>query len=199
MNIQVAMENLQKRGFEVSFFENADMACEYLMQEIHGATVGIGGSMTAMEMGLFEKLGKKNMVYWHTVQADRETAIRGAARADVYITSANGIAESGEIINIDGAGNRVAASLYGKETVYIVVGINKFADTFDEALWRARNVAAPLNCRRLKLNTPCAQNADRCYDCSSPDRICNGLVVLWRKMFGVKKAEVVIINEQLGY
>ena len=77
--------------------------------------------------------------------------------------------------------------------------VNKIAPDYDAALWRARNIAAPKNAQRLKRNTPCAVNADRCYNCKSPDRICNGLVVFWHKMRGIKDVEVVIINQELGY
>ena len=118
--------------------------------------------------------------------------------AQVYITSVNGLAETGELINIDGAGNRVAGTLFGHEKVYFVVGRNKLAPTYDQALWRARNIAAPKNAQRLKCKTPCAVKGDRCYDCKSPDRICRGLVVLWEAMMGMEM-EVVLVDEDLGY
>jgi len=109
-----------------------------------------------------------------------------------------GLAETGEIINIDGTGNRISAALYGHKKVYFVVGKNKIAPTYEEALHRARNIAAPKNCVRLGLKTPCAAKADKCYDCASPDRICCGLSVLWTKMLGADM-EVVLIDEELGY
>ena len=110
----------------------------------------------------------------------------------------NGLAETGEIVNIDGNCNRVAASMFGPKRVYYVVGINKIAPDFEKALWRARNVAAPKNAQRLGKKTPCAVKADRCYDCKSPERICRGLSVLWRKPTGFEQAEVVLIEEELG-
>jgi hypothetical protein len=88
--------------------------------------------------------------------------------------------------------------MYGKERVYMVVGTNKFADNFDAALWRARNIAAPKNAQRLGMKTPCAVKADKCYDCSSPDRICSELSVFWTKPGGVGKIEIVIIDQELG-
>lgn len=121
----------------------------------------------------------------------------GAEAAQVYITSANGLAETGEIINIDGAGNRVASTLYGHRKVYFIIGRNKLAPTYDEALWRARNIAAPKNARRLDRKTPCAIKGDRCYDCKSPERICRGLVVLWGPMLGID-TEVILVDEELG-
>ena len=119
-------------------------------------------------------------------------------QADVYLTSANALAETGEIVNIDGAGNRVAASLFGHEKVYFVIGRNKLAPTYDEALWRARNIAGPKNAQRLGAKTPCAAKGERCYDCKSPGRICRGLVVLWGPMIGME-TEILLVDEDLGF
>ena len=94
----------------------------------------------------------------------------------------------------------MAATLNDREKVVFITGINKVAEDFHQALWRARNIAAPLNARRLNRKTPCALKEEmKCYDCKSPERICNGLTVLWRKMGGVKECEVVLIQEELGY
>ena len=124
--------------------------------------------------------------------------LQQAAGSEHYLLSANGIAETGEIINIDGAGNRVASAIYGHKKVWIVAGKNKLAPTYDEALWRARNIAAPKNAQRLHAKTPCAVKADHCYDCKSPGRICRALTVLWGAMMG-SDMEVVLVNEDLGY
>ena len=150
--------------------------------------------MTIQAMGLSERLSKHNEVIWHWEGGE----LRRAMLADVYLTSVNGLAETGEIVNIDGNCNRVAASMFGPKRVYYVVGINKIAPDFEKALWRARNVAAPKNAQRLGKKTPCAVKADRCYDCKSPERICRGLSVLWRKPTGFEQAEVVLIEEELG-
>ena len=124
--------------------------------------------------------------------------IGGSVTADMYITSVNGMAETGELINIDGNGNRVASSLYGHKKVWFIVGRNKLAPTYEEALWRARNIAAPKNAQRLGRKTPCAVHGDRCYDCKSPERICRGLVVLWEAVANMEM-EVVLIDQDLGY
>ena len=108
------------------------------------------------------------------------------------------MAETGEIINIDGTGNRVAAVSYGHKKVYIIVGKNKVEPDFEKALFRARNVAAPLNARRLARNTPCVKNELKCHDCKSPERICRTLSVFYTKPSGCEY-EVVLINEELGY
>lgn len=124
--------------------------------------------------------------------------LEDAAGTEVYLTSANGVAETGELVNIDGTCNRIASSVYGHKRVYLVVGVNKIEPDYDRALWRARNVAAPKNAQRLGRKTPCAVKADRCYDCKSPERICRGLSVIWGRPTPVETMEVVLIGEELG-
>ena len=102
------------------------------------------------------------------------------------------------MVNIDGHGNRVAMSLHGHEKVIFVIGRNKIADTLEEAVYRARNIAGPINAARHGMKTPCAAKKDRCYDCASPDRICNAIVVYLRPMMDME-AEVILINEDLGF
>ena len=188
-------KNLEDRGFSVRTFATAAEAAAYLNEAIDGKTVGFGGSVTLKDMGLYELLGSHNEVHWHWVNGPEER--KAAVQTQVYLSSANGLAETGEIINIDGGGNRVASTLYGHEKVYLVIGRNKLAPTYDEALWRARNIASPKNAQRLGRKTPCAVKGDRCYDCKSPERICRGLVVLWGAMMGME-TEVILVDEDLG-
>ena len=188
-------QNLETRGFSVRTFATAAEAAAYLNEAVDGKTVGFGGSVTLKDMGLYELLGSHNEVHWHWVNGPEER--KAAMRTQVYLSSANGLAETGEIINIDGGGNRVACTLYGHEKVYLVIGRNKLAPTYDEALWRARNIASPKNAQRLGRKTPCAVKGDRCYDCKSPERICRGLVVLWGPMMGME-TEVILVDEDLG-
>ncbi|MBQ3893612.1 MAG: lactate utilization protein [Desulfovibrio sp.] len=192
---------LEGLGYSVSCFESSRDACAYLDGKVDGTTVGFGGSVTLEQMGLFERLAAHNDVAWHQ-KVPKGTDTRpirlkeNAAR--VYFSSVNGLAETGEVINIDGTGNRVAATWYGREKLYLVAGRNKIAPDFESALFRARNVAAPLNAKRLGVKTPCAEKGDRCYDCKSPARICRGLSVFWRCPSG-SDIEIVLINEDLGY
>lgn len=189
-------KNLETRGFKVRVFGTGAEAAAYLDGAIDGKTVGFGGSLTLKQLEVYEALEKHNTVVWHWKQ-EPEKARREAMLTDVYLSSANGLAESGEIINIDGIDNRVAATLFGHEKVYFVIGRNKLAPTYDEALWRARNIASPKNAQRLEKRTPCAVKADRCYDCKSPERICRGLVTLWGPMMGMEM-EVLLVDEDLG-
>ncbi len=201
MNFDNVKKNLEAAGYAVSVFETAADAALYLNSAIDQKTVGFGGSITLDRLGLYESLSTHNEVFWHWRLKGDKTAkemLGLATTAKIYLSSVNGLSENGEIINIDGTCNRVAATLYGHEKVYLVVGNNKIAENFDKALWRARNIAAPLNARRLGVKTPCAEQGDRCYDCKSEGRICKALSVLWKKPGGTD-VEVVLINEALGY
>lgn len=201
MDFTKVKKALEARGFSVVVCPTKEAASKYLNEKIDGTSVGFGGSLTLQEVGLYDSISRHNTIHnhWHVPEGQTPDEVRAAAmNTEVYLTSANGLAETGELINIDGSGNRVASTLFGHKRVYFVVGRNKLAPTYDEALWRARNIAGPKNAQRLGRKTPCAVNGDKCYDCGSPERICNGLVVLWRPMTGCA-AEVVLVDEDLGY
>lgn len=198
MDFTRVKDNLMKNGFNVSVFPDGAGAAAYLDSVIDNATVGMGGSVTLQQLGIYERLSEHNTVYWHWKAENKAEAYTGAQKADYYLASVNGLAETGELINIDGSGNRVSAIQYGHKKVFLVVGSNKLAPDYDAALYRARNIAAPLNARRLNCKTPCAEKADRCYDCDVPGRICRGLSVLWKKP-GNCEYEIILIDEPLGY
>ena len=187
-------QNLEARGIQCRYFDTGAEAADYLDREIDGTSVGIGGSQTVKELGLYAKLSAHNQVVWHCEGG----SLADAAQTEVYLSSANALAETGEIINIDGNCNRVASTLYGHKRVYFVIGMNKVEPNFEKALWRARNVAAPKRAQSLGKKTPCAAKADRCYDCRSPERVCRGLVVLWGKPNAAERMEVVLVGESLG-
>ena len=193
-DLEKLQKSLEAEGFAVSRFDMAAQAADYLDAVLDKKTIGIGGSVTIQEMALAERLGKHNQILWHWAGSTTQEA----AGAQVYLTSVNGAAETGELINIDGTGNRVATGLFGHEKVYFIVGRNKVAPDYDAALWRARNIAAPKNAQRLGRKTPCAAKGDRCYDCKSPERICRALVVYWEKPNSMDM-EVVLVDEDLGY
>lgn len=195
--MEKTIENLRKNGFEVSRFHTAWEAVEYIGRTLRGKTVGIGGSMTVRGLNIYDHIKEHNTVFWHMIEPGDETMVKASA-AEVYITSANAISEEGFVINIDGRGNRVAGTLMKKDKVYLLVGKNKLCGPFAQAVERARSVAAPLNAGRLEMNTPCAVTG-HCHDCKSPERICNALVVLWRKPFWCESMEIVLMDEELGY
>ena len=201
MQFETVKKNLEEKGYRVVTFATAAEATDFLANEIQGKSVGFGGSMTLKEMGVYERLSEQNETYWHWMPTEGKTGAelcRAASEAEVYISSVNGIAESGEIVNIDGNCNRVSAMVFGHASVYLVAGKNKIAATEADALYRARNIAAPKNAQRLGRKTPCAALGERCYDCKSPERICRNLSVLWGKP-ATGAFTVVLIDETLGY
>lgn len=200
MDLTTLKKNLEARGFRVSSFETAAQAAEYLNTQIDGETVAFGGSMTLSQMKLHESLGAHNTVYshWHVPEGMNAGEVQRLAQTSAhYLLSANGLAETGEVINIDGTGNRVSSMFFGHKKVWYVVGRNKIAPDLEGALFRARNVAAPKNAKRLGVKTPCTVDG-RCHDCKSPQRICRGLVVLWEAVKSCE-TEIVLIDEELGY
>ena len=199
--LEILKENLEKLGYTVNVFENKMDASQYLNERIHHKTVGIGGSVTINQMNLFESLRTHNDVRCHLRANENDNVMElrlKATRSQVYISSVNAISLKGEIVNIDNTGNRVAAATFGCEEVFFIIGQNKIADTLDDAIFRARNVAAPLNAKRLGFKTPCAIKADKCYDCDSPQRICRNLSIFLKKPTGCQY-EIVLIKENLGY
>ena len=194
-NYELLMETLKKNGYDVTFFPTAAQAVDYLDGEIDGRTVGSGGSMTIQELGLLDRLSGHNTIVSHW----KGDPVSAAMTTQVYLSSVNGLAETGEIVNIDGTGNRVASTIFGHDVVYLIVGRNKIAPDYEKALWRARNIAGPKNAQRLGKATPCAARGDKCYDCDSPQRICRSLVTFWRKSGGIPKVEIVLVDEDLGY
>ena len=195
MNVEKAMRELELRGFRVSRFADAAQAADYVCSQIHGRTVGIGGSRTVEALGLYDRLAEDNTVYWHWKEPGRATQEK-ALLAEVYICSANAVSETGEIVNIDGTGNRIAATVFGHQKVFIVAGTNKLAPDFESAVYRARNTAAVQNCARFGRKTPC-QTDGKCHDCRSAERICNAMTVLWGPMNGME-TEVVLIDGDYG-
>ena len=181
MDLTAMAETLNALGYITRVFLTKIEAADYLDAEIHGQSVGFGGSMTLEELRLWERLSTHNTVYSHLHGYSLGPE---AANAQIYISSVNGIAETGEIILIDGIGNRASSVLYGHKKVYLVIGRNKIAPNYSQAVWRARNIAAPLG--------------DHCYNCHAAERICRAMVTLWCPMSSMQ-TEVILINEDLGF
>ena len=199
MDLRKTAENMKARGFTVRCYATAAEAAAALAEELRGRTVGIGGSRPVAQMGLAEMLERQGCTVYARSRSMSPAEAEQAGRAEGYISSANGIAETGEIVNIDGTGNRVAATLYGPQKLYLIAGRNKLAPTLEDAVWRARNIAAPLNARRVNKKTPCTVGEPKCHDCRSPERICRGMTIHMAPMKGVGETIVVLIDEELGY
>ncbi len=167
-----------------------------------GAEVGLGGSRTVAEIGLLDALRKGNYKLYDQYQPSlskakaMEMRMKGA-RARYFVSGTNAITEDGKLVNIDGIGNRLAGFCFGPEKVIIVIGRNKIVPDIDAAIYRAKNVAAPINAIRFGLNTPCVMTA-RCSDCESPQRICSFTLIIDRQK--VKdRINVILVNEDLGF
>lgn len=176
MDFSAIKQNLENHGFIVSCFQSAIDATKYLDGVIDGKTIGIGGSKTVEQMGLLQALETHNRVlYRFGTYKSPEEVMKEALTSDVFITSANGVAETGEIVNIDGNCNRIAAEFYGHERVYIIVGSNKIQPTFEQALWRARNVAAPKTQRGLAKTPRALSTATGATIVRAPNVFAGGL------------------------
>lgn len=192
-------KSVESRGWSFKGFATGAEAAEYLTGELAGATVGIGGCGTAEAIGLYDRLKAVCPdVAWHWKEEDMYAARVRAMKGDAYVCSANAVAETGEIVNIDGMGNRLAATLFGHKRVYIIAGRNKLCPDLDAAIYRARNVAAPLRARSMNKKTPCAVGELKCHDCRAPERVCCGMTILMYKMMGMEKCELIMIDEDLG-
>ena len=178
---------LQRRGFEAAFCATKDEAAAAVLAETARASrVGMGGAETMKELGVVAKL-----------EAEGKLQTRGAD-CDVFLLSANAITADGRIVNIDGNGNRVAASVSGPKRVVYAIGCNKIVEGgVDAAIARIKAKACPPNCVRLGKRTPCAATGV-CADCDSPDRICKVTVIFDRRPTGTPTA-VYIVGESLGY
>ena len=205
IDIEKTIKALERNKFVVHYFETGAEAISYLKGRIQNKRVAIGDSHTLLELKVHDVLAQVNdditdIQRPFPGESFRDTALRTMGR-DVFLTSVNALAQSGEMINIDGTGNRVAASLFGSQEVFFVLGINKITPDLASAIYRARNVAAPLNSKKNKKSSlnPCATLEEKCYDCGSPDRICNALTIYYKKMRNMQTMEVIIINESLGF
>ena len=156
--------------------------------------------MTIYDMKLHEELkAKGNQVFWHWLvePGERNDARSKAANADVYLSSTNAMTLEGELVNIDGTGNRVSSMFFGPKKVIIVCGENKIAKDYDAAIDRIKNTACPANARRLKLSTPCAVTG-KCNECSSKERMCNVTVKIQYPTTG-RDINILLVGESLGY
>ena len=183
-----AVEGLQRRGFDAVYVKTPAEAAEIVMREAETAqSVGWGGSESVKALGVREKLAEAGKEI-----RDHELVM------DLFLLSANALTVDGRIINIDGRGNRVAASIAGPKRVIYIIGRNKIVEGgIDEAIARIKREACPPNCRRLGKKTPCALTG-KCADCDSPDRICKVTAIFDRKPTGVS-ALAVVVDADLGF
>ena len=199
---KILVKNLKSRHFDAYYCENAAQALEKALELIpEGCSVGWGGVKSAEQIGLLDALRKGNYVAIDrdqcTTPEAKEKAAREALFADVFIAGANAMSLDGQMVSIDGNGNRVAAIVYGPKSVIVIVGMNKVCDTIEEAVARARTIASPMNMQRFMKNTPCAQTGV-CADCKSEDCICNQILIT-RHCRPVNRIRYIVVGEELGF
>jgi len=197
------MKNLKKNGFDALFVENAESARANIMERFSSyETYGVGGSDTIRKIGILDdlrKMGKPVYDHWADgLSGEKELEIRLLqGRCDCFFCSANAVALTGEIVNVDGIGNRNNAMTFGPKKVVIVAGMNKMAADLPAALKRVHDIAAPMRARSLGMKTPCAETGV-CTDCHVPQRICRITTILHRRP-ALTDISVILINESLGF
>lgn len=202
-NIYDAAKALEKRNFNVRCFEKADDAKKVILDMIpKNASVGIGGSTTLKNMGISDILYDRGNTVFYSEFAkklgmDHLEVRKKEMTADYFLASSNAITLKGELVNTDGIGNRVAAMFYGPDTVIIVAGRNKIVKNRTEAIARIKNIACPLNARRLEKSTPCALNG-KCGDCTGKGRMCRITTIIEYAPEGIN-FNIFLVNEDLGY
>ena len=214
MNIEKTVENLKKNNMTPYVVKDKNKAAKKVLSLLsENETVAVGGSMTLFECGIIELLrsGKYNFLDRYKEGLSREEVMklyRESFFADTYISSSNAVTENGELYNVDGNSNRVAALLFGPKSVIIVVGKQKIVENLDEAVRRVKKVAAPKNSKRLSCSTYCEKKgvcvseaysaSDMTEGCASEDRICANYTVMAQQRIK-DRIKVIIIDEEAGY
>lgn len=200
---ETIIQNLSKRQMEGFYCDTAEEARDKALSLVKAdSSVSFGGSMTLDETGILNALQqKKDITLFDRTRANSpeevHTIMHQALSADYYFMSTNAITTAGELINIDGNGNRVASLIYGPKQVIIVAGMNKVVSNVEDGIHRVRNQATPPNCIRLNKSTPCSATGC-CADCLSPDCICNQIVVT-RRSGDPNRIKIILVGESLGY
>lgn len=210
MDIKKTLENLEKNNMEAYFAESADEMFELLRKLIKPAdTVAVGGSATLSELGVIDYIRKNHkFIDRYIPNLSREEVVKrfkDAFFADVFLSSSNAITENGELYNVDGNGNRVAAITFGPDSVIIIAGVNKIVKDVDEAVKRVKCTAAPKNCIRLSRDTYCAKSGSCVLEngkigsgCDSDDRICSTFTVTAKQCIK-NRIKVILLNENAGF
>jgi hypothetical protein len=196
------IKHLKERHFDAYYCATKKEALEKALSLIPvGASVGWGGAASATQIGLIEAVRNGNYVAFDRETAstpeDRASIADKCLHADVFLTGANALSLDGEMVNIDGIGNRVAAIIYGPKKVLVIAGMNKVCEDLESAVHRARTVAAPMNQQRFMGKTPCAPTGV-CFDCKSPDCICNQIVIT-RHCRPAGRIQFILVGEELGF
>jgi hypothetical protein len=198
-----AVEKLVAHDFKAIYVRTKEEAAQEVLKQITPKQkIGIGGSLTLRELGILEKLEAQGYtVYNHWKPGlSRENMLeirKSQMTSDLFLSSVNAVTLSGELVNIDGIGNRVNSTNFGPGKVILVAGYNKIVEDVQEGIKRIKNVAAPLIARRLNIDVPCAK-VGKCVDCNSPNRICRVIVIHERKP-SLTDILIILVGEELGF
>ena len=200
---ELCVKNLKKHAFDAHFVQTSEGARSLILEMVSAYdTFGFGGSDTTRSLGVLEELesaGKTIYDHWvkgHNLEEDMDLRLQ-MGRCDCFFTSANAVSATGEVVNVDGVGNRTSAMAFGPKKVVIVAGMNKVTQDLESALRRVQEVAAPMRARSLDMETPCAETGV-CSDCNAPQRICRVTTILHRKPL-LTDVSVILIKEALGF
>lgn len=195
----LVIKGLHSRNMSGYFAESKEEALKMALDLIpEGASVSMGGCMSAHEIGLVDALKKGPYRFIDRYDFEnQEEGERAGHFADVFLASANAMTKDGMMVNIDGHANRVSAIANGPQKVLFIVGMNKICPDLDSAMKRARNVAAPINVRRFELNTPCSKTG-ACFECLQPDTICCQILIT-RYSRHKDRIHVILVNDDLGF
>ena len=198
---KMLVKNLQSRHFDAVYCATREEALEKALEWIpEGSTVGWGGAMSAQQIGLIDAVRNGSYTALDrekcATMEERDAVAAKCFSADVFLTGANGMSIDGQMVNIDGMGNRVAAIIYGPKTVLVIAGMNKVTDSVEDAVRRARTVAAPANQQRFQLDNPCSVTGT-CADCKSATCICNQIVIT-RHCRPQGRIKFILVGEDLG-
>ena len=195
---QTVIKGLESRNMSGYYAADKEEAVKKALEVIgKGSTVAMGGCQSAHEIGLIQALEEGDYNYIDRSNMTPRESLMAAYDADVFLSSANAMTNDGIIVNIDGNSNRVSCIAQGPKKVVFIVGMNKICSDLDEAMKRARNVAAPANAQRFDVKTPCKVTG-KCADCKSPDTICcQFLITRYSRHEG--RIHVILVNDTLGY
>jgi len=207
LKLELVKEKLKKNNFDPYIAESTEKAKEIVFDQILPGldvkSISWGGSMTFVSTGLFHALKDDERfevlnTFDRSLAAEESMALRRKSLlVDLFITGTNGVTEDGQLVNLDMIGNRICGITFGPKNVIILVGRNKICSDIEDAMFRIKNYAAPVNAMNLDKKTPCREKGF-CHNCSSPERICNTWTIT-EKSFPKDRVKVILINEDLGF
>ncbi|MDQ1773036.1 lactate utilization protein [Labilibaculum sp. A4] len=201
--IEQLIKSLKKNRIEGIYFSSETDLINFVIDNLKpGITVGIGDSLTIEQLGLFDYLRQSSIRFLDKYQPDitkeeRSQLYRDNFSADIFLSGINAITLEGKIFNLDGNGSRVAPIIYGPKRVFLVCGTNKIVQNDEEAISRIKNIAAPIDAKRLNKKTPCTKTGI-CLDCKSVDKICNYYTII-QGQFDKERIKVLLINGKYGF